>query len=97
MPADESEAGQGGKERRSQPPRKTGNIGRNVGADRFRGWGLLGVGMELGMVVAVMSLGGWWVDRKLDTSPWFLLLGLGIATIGGMYNLYRQSKRYFED
>jgi F0F1-type ATP synthase assembly protein I len=95
MPADESEAGQGGKERRSQPP-PTGSPSKRSGAAGSP-WGLLGVGMELGMVVAVMSLGGWWVDRKLDTSPWFLLLGLGIATIGGMYNLYRQSKRYFED
>lgn len=56
---------------------------------------LAGAGMELAAAVAVFSLGGWWIDEKLGTSPLFILVGLFIGTVGGMYNLYKVAKRFF--
>lgn len=56
---------------------------------------LAGAGMELAAAVAVFSLGGWWLDEKLGTSPAFILVGLFIGLIGGMYNLYKVAKRFF--
>lgn len=60
-------------------------------------WAMLGAGVELGGVVALMALLGWWLDRRWGTTPWLLLTGLTIATIGGIYNLYRLGKRSFHE
>ena len=57
---------------------------------------LMGAGMELGLVAAAFALGGWWLDNKYGTRPWFLVTGLAIGVIGGMYNLWRTGKRFFE-
>jgi F0F1-type ATP synthase assembly protein I len=48
-------------------------------------------GIELGMIFAVLALGGWWIDRKLGTSPWLLLLGCFIGIVGGLYRLIKRS------
>jgi len=58
---------------------------------------LAGVGVELGGIVAVFCLGGWWLDGKLGTSgPWFLLAGAFLGIGGGLYKLWRMSKRFYE-
>lgn len=57
---------------------------------------LAGAGLELGLVIAAMTLGGWWLDQKMGTRPWLMVIGLAVALIGGTYNVYRQGKRYFE-
>jgi F0F1-type ATP synthase assembly protein I len=54
------------------------------------------VGTELGLVVAVMTVGGWWLDGKLGSTPWLLLLGATIGIIGGLYKFWLISKRFFE-
>jgi len=56
---------------------------------------LLGAGVELGGVVALLTLGGWWLDGKAGTEPWLMLSGAGIGIVGGLYNLWRQGKRFF--
>ena len=50
-------------------------------------------GLELGLIFAVLALGGWWLDRKFNTSPWLLLIGCFIAIIGGLYRLIRRASR----
>ena len=57
---------------------------------------LVGVGFELAGVVAVMTLGGWWLDGKFGTRPWLMIIGLVISVTGGLYNLWRQGKRFFD-
>jgi F0F1-type ATP synthase assembly protein I len=72
-----------------QPPRKAGSS---------RGpWSLVGVGVELGGAVALMTLAGWWLDRRWNSGPWLMLTGMGVGLIGGMYNLYKEGKRHFHD
>lgn len=44
-------------------------------------------GTVVGSLV-VFLLGGIWLDRRLDTSPLFLLVGLALAFAGIGYNLY---------
>jgi F0F1-type ATP synthase assembly protein I len=58
---------------------------------------LLGAGVELGGAVALMVLGGWWLDRKLGTAPWIMLTGAFVGIVGGLYNLYRQGQRFFKN
>ncbi len=57
---------------------------------------LAGAGLELGMATVALMLGGWWLDQKLATDPWLMLTGLAIGMIGGTYNVYRLSKKYFD-
>lgn len=52
-----------------------------------------GVGIQL---VAAIGGGVWighFVDKKFGTTPWFLLLGILLGTMGGFYNLYVLLKR----
>ncbi len=46
------------------------------------------VGLELGGIIMLMTLGGWWLDGKLGSSPWCLLAGAAIGVIGGLYRLF---------
>ena len=48
-------------------------------------------GIELGMIFVVLALGGWWLDRRLGTSPVLLLIGCFVAIVGGLYRLIRRS------
>ena len=50
-------------------------------------------GLELGMIFAVLALGGWWLDRRFDTSPWLLLAGCFVGIVGGLYRLIRRASR----
>jgi F0F1-type ATP synthase assembly protein I len=33
---------------------------------------------------------GWWLDEKLGTSPWLLLVGIFLGASGGFYSLVRR-------
>ena len=57
---------------------------------------MLGIGFEFAAVVVVLAGIGWWLDGKWETSPWLMLTGLAIGTIGGLYKVWRVGKRYFE-
>lgn len=57
---------------------------------------LAGTGLELAGTVAVLTVGGWWLDGLLGSQPWFMIGGLIIAAIGGIYNLYRRGKQFFK-
>lgn len=57
-----------------------------VAAQSSRG---AGAGVQFGAAIVVFTLGGLWVDRRLDTVPLFLLLGLGLGFTGGLIHLMR--------
>lgn len=59
---------------------------------RYPSWvRLSGIGVELVGAVVGFTLVGYWIDRHFGSSPWGLLIGLGLGLVGGMYNLIRQS------
>ena len=59
---------------------------------RFPGWVRhSGVGLELAGAVAGFALVGYWIDRRYETEPWGLVIGLALGMIGGLYNLVRES------
>lgn len=58
---------------------------------------LAGAGLELCGIVLVLTLGGWWLDMKFGSSPWWLVGGLAIGTIGGIYNLWCRGSRFFSN
>lgn len=52
-------------------------------------------GYTLLAAVGIFGAAGWWVDNKLQTKPWFLLLGIGLGIALGFNNLVRRM-RYLE-
>ncbi|MEX2213323.1 MAG: AtpZ/AtpI family protein [Phycisphaeraceae bacterium] len=63
------------------------------------GWLSLGqlasTGMELGLTVAVLALLGWWLDSQWNSSPWMLLTGVLIGTLGSLYKMWRLNAKWF--
>ncbi len=59
-------------------------------------WGAFGSLIQVGMTFVVCTVlglaGGYWVDRWLATSPWFLLFGLGFGITAAFVNLFRAVK-----
>ena len=51
------------------------------------------VGLELGVAVIVSLLFGMWLDKKLGTEPWLMLLCLVIGLIAGFRNVFRAVAR----
>lgn len=48
-------------------------------------------GMGLGMAasIAIGAFGGKWLDGRLGTEPWLLVLGFALGTVAGFVHLFR--------
>ncbi|MFM1872126.1 MAG: putative F0F1-ATPase subunit Ca2+/Mg2+ transporter [Planctomycetota bacterium] len=49
----------------------------------------MGAGMTLAVSVGLFAYGGLWLDERLGTKPWLLLLGVGFGVVGGILHLIR--------
>jgi len=49
----------------------------------------LGAGLTLAVSVGLFAYGGLWLDAKLGTRPWLLLLCVGLGIVGGILHLIR--------
>jgi ATP synthase protein I len=60
-------------------------------------WGELGYFASLGMSFAIAVFMGFflglWLDRKFDTSPALMLIGLAIGIAAGFRNIYIAGER----
>ena len=54
---------------------------------------LAGVGVELGATVVGACLLGYWIDGRLNTAPWALLICGILGVVGGLYNVIRRAVR----
>lgn len=50
-----------------------------------------GLGIEIAAAVGLLSLLGWWIDGRLGSAPWGLVIGAMVGLIGGMANLLRSA------
>ena len=57
---------------------------------RSTGAEFAGLGMQLGMAIALFAFLGWWLDERLGTSPWLLLLLVFVGAAAGFYSIYRR-------
>ena len=51
----------------------------------------LGSGLELVGILGFLLLVGYWVDGKLDSRPWCMIIGAIVGIVGGLYRLIRQA------
>ena len=60
-------------------------------------WKALGELSSIGLVLVVATViglvGGYYADRLLGTTPWLLLVGLGLGIAAGYVNLFRSVSR----
>ncbi|MFA5872010.1 MAG: AtpZ/AtpI family protein [Parcubacteria group bacterium] len=63
-------------------------------------WSAASLAWELGYIIAVplviLALIGRYLDNKLGTSPWFLLVGILIAVFVSSYGIYKKFKDIIE-
>ena len=49
-----------------------------------------GLGIQFALSIIVFLYVGQWLDRKLGTSPWLLMLGVFLGAAAGFYSMYRR-------
>lgn len=54
---------------------------------------LFGSGIQMAAAVVLMFFVGRWIDGKLDTSPWMMLLGILLGAVAGLVNFIRMATR----
>ena len=52
-----------------------------------------GIGVQFALTIMVFVFAGVWLDRRLGTSPWLLLLCVFFGAGGGFYSMYRTVTR----
>ncbi len=49
-----------------------------------------GIGIQFAVAVVVFLFAGQWLDRRLGTSPIFLMLGVFVGAGAAFYSMYRK-------
>jgi ATP synthase protein I len=57
---------------------------------------LAGLGFTIAVPIALFTIGGYYLDGFTHTKPLFLLLGLLLGLISGIYGAYRLVSRVFQ-
>ncbi|MCB9879519.1 MAG: AtpZ/AtpI family protein [Planctomycetes bacterium] len=79
----------------SDPNRNPDGTPRDRGKSAARSGGavqgqqVFGVGLTLAVSVGLFAYGGLWLDRKLGTKPWLLLLMVLCGIVGGILHTIR--------
>ena len=58
---------------------------------------LSSIGMTLVLATVIGLAAGYFLDRWLGTSPWLILIGLGLGIAAGFVNLFRAVNRAGRD
>ena len=59
-------------------------------ADKENYWNYAQIGLELAAAVLAGFWGGYWLDKKLGSSPWLMLGGAAAGMAGGFYLVARE-------
>jgi F0F1-type ATP synthase assembly protein I len=49
-----------------------------------------GLGLQFAASIILFLFLGQWLDRKLGTAPWMLLIGVFVGAGGSFYSMYRR-------
>jgi F0F1-type ATP synthase assembly protein I len=61
--------------------------------DQWGGLRWMGAGVEFCGVICLFCFAGYWLDKRLNTSPFLLLTGFFIGFVGMVYLFYKDSKK----
>lgn len=70
---------------RNDEPPKAGAADGGTSITQFAG-----VGLQFALSILVFLYAGQWLDRKLGTAPWLLLIGVFVGGAGSFYSMYRK-------
>jgi F0F1-type ATP synthase assembly protein I len=78
-------------QRVGEEPRDTGatSRGRAASGAGASGAELAGAGFQFAAAVLLCLFGGRWLDARLGTSPWLLILGTFVGAAVGFFAMYR--------
>ncbi|HVS09701.1 MAG TPA: AtpZ/AtpI family protein [Planctomycetota bacterium] len=48
-----------------------------------------GLGVQFALTFLVFGAIGWWLDTKLGTAPWLMLIGIALGAAGAFWSLVR--------
>jgi F0F1-type ATP synthase assembly protein I len=69
---------------------QNGGKGRRLGPKLASELGpFLTLGIQLAITVIAFFFIGQWLDSRLDTAPWLMLVGLAIGITGGLIKFFR--------
>lgn len=51
---------------------------------------MMGGGLQFAGAILIFLFAGRWLDQRLGTEPWLLLLGVLVGAAAGFYSLYHQ-------
>ena len=54
------------------------------------GGAYMGLGLQFGGAIILFMFVGMWLDKRLGTSPWLLILGVFGGAAAGFYSIYRR-------
>jgi F0F1-type ATP synthase assembly protein I len=49
-----------------------------------------GAGLQLALTLVVFMFLGLWLDKRLGSSPWFVIICVFVGAAAGFYSLYRK-------
>jgi ATP synthase protein I len=65
--------------------------GRRVGAQQVvSGAEFAGIGLQFALTILVFVFAGVWLDRRLGTSPWLVIVFVLLGSAAGMFSMYRK-------
>ena len=68
---------------------KGGDQGRKRPDQGVSGAQFAGAGFQFAVMVVLSAFAGIWIDRKLGTTPWLLIVTVFSGAALGFYSLYR--------
>ena len=80
------DGGRGGKHRE----KTVRNTDRGRAAPVVSGAEFAGIGVQFALTILVFVFAGVWLDRRLGTSPWLVLICVFVGAAGGFYSMYRR-------
>jgi hypothetical protein len=68
-----------------------GSAKKNAGdGGALSGAEFAGVGLQFALTIFVFSFAGVWLDRRLGTSPWLLIICVFAGAAGGFFSMFRK-------
>ena len=74
--------------KRGESPLNQGSFGSGPAAQ------FMGLGLQFVLSLLLFLYLGQWVDGKLGTSPWFMILGVFTGASAAFYSMYRKLKAF---